>query len=289
MMRLAVVGRGRWGRNIVATLEGWPQVELLAPSRDPQVILAARPEGVLIATPSPTHAEFARPFIEAGLPTFIEKPFTTDVADAEQLRDAALRTGAPVFIGHVHLYNPAFQTLVATLPRIGPLHRVSCQGFSIAPRIDSSILWDWLPHFLAMGRAIGLDPPTHVTARNLAGSDPIASADVRFTCGDVELRIETNWLGNEKRMRFEVIGSRGTTTLHESRPTDKVDLQLADTLTNPSYAPDRPLTCELRAFLDMVESRVQDTRQLELSVSIVREVATAEASARQGGSRLPIG
>ena len=43
-----------------------------------------------------SHAELARPFLEAGLPVFIDKPMTTDYADAVALFDLAERTGAPL-------------------------------------------------------------------------------------------------------------------------------------------------------------------------------------------------
>ena len=43
-----------------------------------------------------THAELARPFLEAGLPVFIDKPMTTDYADAVALFDLAEAKGAPL-------------------------------------------------------------------------------------------------------------------------------------------------------------------------------------------------
>lgn len=43
-----------------------------------------------------THAELARPFLEAGLPVFIDKPMTTEYADAVALFDLAETKGAPL-------------------------------------------------------------------------------------------------------------------------------------------------------------------------------------------------
>jgi virulence factor len=42
------------------------------------------------------HAELARPFLEAGLPVFIDKPMTTDYADAVALFDLAEQHNAPL-------------------------------------------------------------------------------------------------------------------------------------------------------------------------------------------------
>jgi predicted dehydrogenase len=45
------------------------------------------------------HAEFARPFIEAGLPAFIDKPFTVDAADAVALAKRARDKKVPLVGG----------------------------------------------------------------------------------------------------------------------------------------------------------------------------------------------
>jgi len=43
-----------------------------------------------------SHAGLARPFLEAGLPVFVDKPMTTDYADAVALFDLAKRHSAPL-------------------------------------------------------------------------------------------------------------------------------------------------------------------------------------------------
>lgn len=45
------------------------------------------------------HKPFAMPFIEAGKPVFIDKPFTISIADAEELLDAAKKYNVPVIGG----------------------------------------------------------------------------------------------------------------------------------------------------------------------------------------------
>ena len=121
MLRLGLVGRGRWGRNIERTLATFADVTVIALSwREPPILDL---DGVLVATPGATHADVALPYIEAGIATFIEKPMTTSVADAVRLVAAARRSGTPVSIGHIFLHHPAFAALLTRLPDIGRIRR----------------------------------------------------------------------------------------------------------------------------------------------------------------------
>jgi len=45
------------------------------------------------------HAGYARPFLEMGMPVFIDKPFTRDIAEAEEVISICRRTGARIMGG----------------------------------------------------------------------------------------------------------------------------------------------------------------------------------------------
>ncbi|GAB2540303.1 Gfo/Idh/MocA family protein [Brachybacterium huguangmaarense] len=50
-------------------------------------------DAVYVASPHAQHHEYARPLLEAGMPVLVEKAFTLDRADAEDLFDTARSTG----------------------------------------------------------------------------------------------------------------------------------------------------------------------------------------------------
>ena len=131
-LRIAVVGLGYWGPNLARNFAALPGCELAwccDPSaqaleriadRFPQAQLSedlnevlADPalDAVALATPVPSHAEFAVRVLEAGKHCFVEKPLAQSVADAERVVAAAEAAGRLLMVGHLLEYHPGVQRL----------------------------------------------------------------------------------------------------------------------------------------------------------------------------------
>ena len=94
------------------------------------------------------HAEFARPFIEAGIPVFIDKPFTTDVQEALMLVRLAKEKGVPLCGGSSLKYAEDIAALKASARESTPLG-----GFVAAPLDFQSIysgFWFYSAHLAEM-------------------------------------------------------------------------------------------------------------------------------------------
>ncbi|TSC72506.1 MAG: oxidoreductase [Parcubacteria group bacterium Gr01-1014_38] len=218
MITLGLIGRGRWGSNIRRTLEQLPGCQLkYVETRGWKRLVSARDlGGVLIATPGSTHAEIALPFIERGIPTFIEKPLTTSLRDALRLQRAAEKSGALVFVGHVHLYSPAYRTAKKLARHAGRIRFLTAEGMNNGPyREDMSALWDWAPHDLAMVLDLLGESPRAVQASGLGILRPrtrlydAATLRLEFPSGVQFLGIYS-WMAQEKRKRFVIHGSLHT-------------------------------------------------------------------------------
>ena len=68
--------------------------------------LAAKPDGVVLATPNTAHAEGALACIDSRVPVLIEKPITTDLDQAIRIVEAAEAAGVPVLTGHHRRHLP---------------------------------------------------------------------------------------------------------------------------------------------------------------------------------------
>ena len=69
-----------------------------------ELLRMARPDGVVLATPNELHVPQALECIAAGVPTLVEKPLATSLAEGEKLVRAA--RGAGVLVGHHRAHSP---------------------------------------------------------------------------------------------------------------------------------------------------------------------------------------
>lgn len=79
------------------------------------------------------HWASARPFLEAGLPCFIDKPFTCSVADARKIIDLAEKKHAPIFSSSSLRYAPELMQFVAD-KKHGQI--IGCVAYGPAPLFE---------------------------------------------------------------------------------------------------------------------------------------------------------
>jgi hypothetical protein len=73
-------------------------------------------DAVVIAAPAAAHAEIALAALEAGLHVFVEKPMCLTLAAADEIIDAAKRTGKVVQVGYMNRFDPAYERMRDELP-----------------------------------------------------------------------------------------------------------------------------------------------------------------------------
>jgi predicted dehydrogenase len=287
VLRLGLVGYGRWGRKIEQTLLSFPNLSVTVIARGEKPVIGL--DGVLIATQSANHADAALPYLEAGVATFIEKPMATTVSDAGRMRDAARRSGAPVFVGHVYLHHPAFMSALEFLPSLGAIRYVLCEGMNNQPRTDSSVLWDWLPHHLSMARSVFACDPGSVAAWSLSdGSTPLAAV-AKFHYGNAPLVSMISWLSLVPRMQMTIVCDNGTLLFDDKAAGRQLTLyDRQGEASNPLYPEELPLTREMSAFLNLIRSGKADSRQIEAGFANVCAIAAVQESIGLGGRALDI-
>jgi predicted dehydrogenase len=82
---------------------------------------------VSIATPTKTHFKIAYDFLKANIHTLVEKPFTTNLKEADALIKEAQKNKLILQVGHVERFNSAFAATAKLLknPKFIECHRLS--------------------------------------------------------------------------------------------------------------------------------------------------------------------
>jgi predicted dehydrogenase len=71
-----------------------------------ELLARDKPDGVVLATPNKLHVPHALQCIDAGLPTLLEKPIASTVAEARLIVEAVASRRARLLIGHHRAHSP---------------------------------------------------------------------------------------------------------------------------------------------------------------------------------------
>lgn len=149
--------------------------------------VAAASEAVSVVTPTVTHHAIARTLLEAGRHVLVEKPMTSDAAEAAELVQLAQWRRCVLQVGHVERFNPVFQYLqqAVTEPRFIEGHRLSPYP---ARSTDIGVVLDLMIHDLDVVLAFVRSPVVSLEAVGipvLSQTEDIANARLRFANGCV--------------------------------------------------------------------------------------------------------
>jgi predicted dehydrogenase len=234
-MKIAVVGLGYWGPQLVRNLTHLEQCsQVVACDLDetrvksicrqyPGVIGAtdydelledAELKGVVLATPVRTHAPLANRALDAGISVLVEKPLATSFAEAHGLIQSAEDKGLLVMAGHTFLHSPAVLAVRELIDRgeVGkPLYAQSSRVNLGIHQSDVSVIWDLAPHDLSILVYWLGERPVSVSAtgKSVHGVGPadVAFVDVEFPSGCIA-NIHLSWLAPTKMRRTTLVGDK---------------------------------------------------------------------------------
>ncbi len=161
-VRLGVVGAGVIGKRHISTIVAEPRAQLVAiadPSAQAQeiaqahgvdrfgdiaaMLASARPEGVIVATPTEHHGEAVLAALGAGVHVLVEKPIAATMQEANAIVGRSRETGVRVLVGHHRRYYPLMHRAVEIVQggSLGALVAVSGQWTALKPAAYFSSDW----------------------------------------------------------------------------------------------------------------------------------------------------
>jgi predicted dehydrogenase len=169
-------------------------------------------DAVAVITPVWTHYELAKAALENGKHVFIEKPFTSSGAQAEELIELAARKKLTIMIDHTFLFTGAVRKIreLTESGALGDLYYYDSLRVNLGLfQHDVSVIWDLAPHDLAIMDHIIKGEPEAIVAtgeRHLNGVEDVAFVTIYFP-RNVIAHINVNWLSPVK-IRTTLIGGQ---------------------------------------------------------------------------------
>jgi predicted dehydrogenase len=149
--------------------------------------LLGKVDAVSVVTPTPTHFEIARAFLEAGAHVLLEKPITQTPGEARELIALARARKRVLQIGHLERFNAA---ILAAEPYLSTPRFVECHR--LAPYrergTDVNVVLDLMIHDLDIVQTIVGSPVAAIDAIGtpvFSGEIDIVNARIRFENGCV--------------------------------------------------------------------------------------------------------
>ncbi len=248
--RIAVLGCGLWGRNIVRNFynlnalemvcdlddenlakvkEQYPGVKITKDYND--ILNSKEITGVVVVTPSHTHFKFVKAMLEAGKHVYVEKPISTVAQEARDLTDLADKKGLILMVGHLLLYHPAVNRLKMLVEDgvLGDIVYAQSDRLNINYfKNDRSVMWDLAPHDVSMiSYVLGKNPKRVISAIGCSsdGNDimDITHIGIQMEGGAIA-HITDSWITPRKHVQLLVRGTKATAILDDTVPEHKLTI-----------------------------------------------------------------
>jgi predicted dehydrogenase len=224
-LRIAVVGYGYWGPNLVRNVIERPELELATlcerdearaaafMQRVPDVPVCSdfdavlddpTIDAVLVATPPRTHHALAGAALQAGKHVLVEKPLARTVAQAEDLCALAQEHERVLMPGHTFLYSPPVNKVRELLKQgaLGEVYFVTSSRMNLGKYQPDGVICDLAPHDISILLYL-IDRPivqVSASARSIFREDNPEVAFLTLTFeGGVTANIQISWLAPRDR------------------------------------------------------------------------------------------
>jgi predicted dehydrogenase len=329
LVKFGVIGYGYWGPNIVRNLkqlkntdvvlicdkspssrqriqQSYPQIQV---TDDPfELMRSTEVDAVAVITPVWTHYELAKAALEHGKHIFVEKPFTSNREQAEELIDIAVKKNLKVMVDHTFLFTGAVGKIRQLLDddALGKLYYYDSTRVNLGLfQHDVNVVWDLAPHDLSIMDYLIQKTPEALVATgqtHLNGYEDVAFLTLYFP-DKLIAHLNVNWLspvkvrttliGGEKKMlvwndleadeKIKVYDKGVTVTSREGVYNLLVHYRSGD-MWAPQIEQMEALHSELGYFVDCIANNETPFNDGHAGLRVVKMLEAASDSLRQRGA-----
>jgi predicted dehydrogenase len=329
LVRFGVIGYGYWGPKVIRNLDLLEEAKVVAicdksaASRrkaerlysgvavtDDANELMKSPDidAIAVVTPVWTHYELAKAALENGKHIFVEKPFTSNSAQAEELIALAAKKNLKIMVDHTFLFTPAVQKIKQLLQEgeLGKLYYYDSTRVNLGLfQHDVNVIWDLAPHDLSIMDHLIVESPEAIVATgqtHLNSHEDIAFITLYFP-DKVVAHLNVNWLSPVKVRTTMIGGEKKMLVWNDIEADEKVKVYdrgvnisstegvynlLVNYRSGDMWAPRieqaEALTRELAYFVDCIVNDKTPMNDGKAGLRVVKMLEAASESLRQRGS-----
>lgn len=316
-IKLAVIGAGYWGKNLVRnfyelgvlslvcdsdeeilkrTKELYPDIEV---TKDSSKIFKSKSiDAVAVSLPAKMHYEYAKKAILSKKNVFVEKPLSLNHIEAEELIVLARKYKKIIMVGHLLQYHPAFIKLkeIISNDELGRLNYTYSNRLNLGKiRKEENILWSFAPHDISMILSLVNEEPRSVFSRggfylnNNVADVTITSIDFP---GGIKSHIFVSWLHPYKRQELVVVGENKMAVFDDTKNWDEKLLVYPHELNWKNGLPipnkkeaekiflekSEPLKNECRHFIDCILNNTKPITDGEEGLKVIKVLEASQKS-----------
>lgn len=305
--KIAVIGCGVWGRNIVRNFYNLNVLDTVCDIDDENLNKVTQeyagvkvtkdyndilnnPEitGVAVVTPSHMHYKLVKAMLLAGKNVYVEKPISTVAEEAKDLTNLANERDLVLMVGHLLLYHPAVNRLKMLIEEgfLGEIVYAQSDRLNVNYfKNDRSVMWDLAPHDVSMiSYVIGKEPVRVISAIGCSSDRneimDITHIGIEFEDG-VVAHISDSWITPKKHVTLMVRGTKATAILDDTVMENKLSIydNFAGGATKNiplDYLEIEPLKLECQHFISCCETGKKARSDGENGYSVVKILEEAE-------------
>lgn len=332
MINIGIIGYGYWGPNVARNFYGFPNSHLVSVcdmnekrqrtakaafpgletcSEPMQLIRDDRIQAVAIVTPVSTHFALTKACLESGKHVFVEKPFASNVRQAEELIDLAKKKDLIIMVDHTFLFTGAVQKIKEVLDsgELGDLFFYDSVRVNLGLyQHDVNVVWDLAPHDFSIMNHVVDKSPIAISAVGTEhikrGAEDVAFIAVHFDNGFIA-HFHCNWLSPVKIRRTLISGNRKMLVWDDLASDEKIKIYdrgvefrngsgihelLVSYRSGDMYAPKISSTEALKSeagyFLECIEKNKIPFNDGEAGLKVVRMLEATDRSLKQGGEKV---
>src|SRR6184192_3758475 len=333
MVRFGVIGYGYWGPNVVRNLTSLEGSELMAvcdkspaarrrmqkahpgiavATEASEILGSADVDAVAVVTPVWTHYELAKSALENGKHVFVEKPFTSNTAQAEELINLAEQKNLKIMVDYTFLFTGDVRKIKELVEEgaLGKLYYYDSTRVNLGLfQHDINVIWDLAPHDLSIMDYLIKETPEAIVATgqtHLNGFEDVAFITIYFP-NKVIAHINVNWLSPVKVRTTLIGGEKKMLVWNDLEADEKIkvydkgiecsngssgyDLRVSyrsGDMWAPKIEQTEALKLEMQHFLDCIDNGQTPISDGHSGLRVVRMLEAAQKSVSNRGELVQV-